>query len=1001
MIKGYREFQSRSVRIFISSTFQDMDAERNLLVEDVFPRLRARYGPKGISISEVDLRWGIPQSLSADRRTLRICIDEIENCQPFFMGILGEREGYRPGQDELEMLDEHELELLDLDGSRGVSITEMEIHAGINVSTPQTASFHVRGADAQDNERLETFERRIAQLGYPCSRYQSLADFADQVVDAVSAMIADRFGEDVLAGLDETYRAHLAHLVAERSGVVAGGQAKTLLEAALADKAVHVWGGRGVGKTAMLAYLAETLGEELDQEVFFHFAVEGDSGGAEQLWYRLLEFLGAGPTDDEVGVDEVGLWLRDHPLERPTYVVVDDASRFARHQDVRGRLLALSQMDGNVRIICAGDDEPVFWQGISLELTPLEAEQVGAIARGYFSRFGKTLDGTYLGLLEANEALRNPILLRCLLNEQRTSLSFKGFDEGFARLASLDDFDGLVEAIGQRVEGQMAELGLHAESTWLVMGALAAAKGGLYEEELLSCVDALPLEWSIVRAALLPVLREYDGLWRVSNGIAREGLQAAVARHLAQGMREVLERLDRFFSSLAVTARVADERLGIAAQSQDDHSLMSLLGTYEIVAPLAAERRETLVGYLTKVQGRSAELVEPLASGMRGVDVSDEALDDLLLTLNDAGCYQAVVGLAKALRPALVGRDEVLLTLAKREARACYKMGASRYDEAIGLYSEAIRRAQSLATRDYAPLVAELTFMRAIVLKSSGHPRGAFASYEQAIASYRELGIEDGNASWALGNLASLLYLYGQDERSGELFDEAVRMRVRAFGERSPEVAWTYCYLFRLAFSTGDLERAGALASDAMRFYEESFGAEGPQFAWAEVNRANYLAAVGRLDEARELLLDSIDKNDRFMGGKKGSGIATYSLTSVGNLAVVDWLAGKVDEARERLAEVERVTAEVHGGRHPYVCNARLNLALTGSRDGVAERLAPVIEGLAGELGYGAPDVLFAEAARDAAQGGVAREVPGAHGGVYLARNNGAQLVVVPSWMSA
>ena len=75
MIVGYREFQSRSVRIFISSTFQDMNAERNLLVEDVFPRLGAYFAPQGISISEVDLRWGIPESLASDRRTLRICIE--------------------------------------------------------------------------------------------------------------------------------------------------------------------------------------------------------------------------------------------------------------------------------------------------------------------------------------------------------------------------------------------------------------------------------------------------------------------------------------------------------------------------------------------------------------------------------------------------------------------------------------------------------------------------------------------------------------------------------------------------------------------------------------------------------------------------------------------------------------------------------------------------------------------------------------------------------------
>ena len=49
------------VRCFVSSTFADMHAEREVLVRKVFPRLRAWAEPRRIRIVECDLRWGVPK----------------------------------------------------------------------------------------------------------------------------------------------------------------------------------------------------------------------------------------------------------------------------------------------------------------------------------------------------------------------------------------------------------------------------------------------------------------------------------------------------------------------------------------------------------------------------------------------------------------------------------------------------------------------------------------------------------------------------------------------------------------------------------------------------------------------------------------------------------------------------------------------------------------------------------------------------------------------------
>jgi telomerase protein component 1 len=46
-----------TVRIFISSTFRDMHAERDHLVRVVFPELRERCAKRRLHLVDVDLRW--------------------------------------------------------------------------------------------------------------------------------------------------------------------------------------------------------------------------------------------------------------------------------------------------------------------------------------------------------------------------------------------------------------------------------------------------------------------------------------------------------------------------------------------------------------------------------------------------------------------------------------------------------------------------------------------------------------------------------------------------------------------------------------------------------------------------------------------------------------------------------------------------------------------------------------------------------------------------------
>ena len=75
--------ENRHIRVFISSTFQDMQDERDYLMKFIFPELRKVAAERNVTFAEVDLRWGISEDESQSKKVLEICLQEIDNCIPF------------------------------------------------------------------------------------------------------------------------------------------------------------------------------------------------------------------------------------------------------------------------------------------------------------------------------------------------------------------------------------------------------------------------------------------------------------------------------------------------------------------------------------------------------------------------------------------------------------------------------------------------------------------------------------------------------------------------------------------------------------------------------------------------------------------------------------------------------------------------------------------------------------------------------------------------------
>src|SRR5579859_4466245 len=182
-------WQSRPV--FISSTFADMQAERDHLRNYVFPELEERAKSRRRHLGWVDLRLGVatPRQQDADARELQIlkvCLAEVRRCRPFLIVLLGDRYGWVPPAATVARYAAEEGFVADVVGR---SVTDLEIRFGVLANPDQqTRSFfyfreplpyrdmpaqvaaiysdaHARGSHASDHAtKLAALKREIGQV---------------------------------------------------------------------------------------------------------------------------------------------------------------------------------------------------------------------------------------------------------------------------------------------------------------------------------------------------------------------------------------------------------------------------------------------------------------------------------------------------------------------------------------------------------------------------------------------------------------------------------------------------------------------------------------------------------------------------------------------------------------------------------------------------------------------------------------------------------------------
>ncbi|GAA53848.1 telomerase protein component 1 [Clonorchis sinensis] len=182
----------RCCRVFISSTFRDMHAERDLLCGLVIPNIRQFAARElRVHVNEVDLRWGVPEPATRSSQSLQMCLEQAYSADIFIL-LVGERYGWVPKSALVNSLPKPILRQLNKFYTPGMSITEMEYRLAKR-SAEQRLPVHVRRnypnkAHEAVTQRINAFIRAADSLNAVPSLHK--LDFEEQNLEKAKRLTA-------------------------------------------------------------------------------------------------------------------------------------------------------------------------------------------------------------------------------------------------------------------------------------------------------------------------------------------------------------------------------------------------------------------------------------------------------------------------------------------------------------------------------------------------------------------------------------------------------------------------------------------------------------------------------------------------------------------------------------------------------------------------------------------------------------------------------------------
>ena len=540
---------NRTIRVFISSTFQDMKDERTELIRRTFPRLREMAAQRDVTLTEVDLRWGITKEESESGKVMEVCLREVENSIPFFIGIIGNRYGWIPKQKDISDIVKERFPHVPNYVERHLSATEIEMQFGVldRTDIDMNAYFFIKEEetfDIDDPERLAALKKAVREnKKYPVSTYKDPEDLAGQVLAAFTKLLDDLFPVGELSALEKE-RLGQRTVLNNLSRVYI----KTESNFAVIDEWMEDWekhqlvitGASGLGKSALVAnWIKEKLkiGEELPCRIIYHFVGYGGSVGSDWHVVKALcdeirdrygfEADEREPKTDEKALDDLFKRVAFEE-DKPLLIVLDGINQiidvnYAKRLNWlpipprKVKILFTTLEDDGTMEVFRGRHYPIF------TLQPLTREERIAMVRRYLdTTYRKHLEDVQLERIVDDPQNVNTLVLKTLLDEIANFGSFEQLDEKIEEYLKPDSISDFYQVVLQNYEADFGE-----ELVRHFLSLIAVSRNGLSEDEILEITDTKdkPILWSQFFCSFRQHMVVKNGLVSFAHSYIREAVE--------------------------------------------------------------------------------------------------------------------------------------------------------------------------------------------------------------------------------------------------------------------------------------------------------------------------------------------------------------------------------------------------------------------------------------------------------------------------------------------
>lgn len=746
------------LRVFISSTFRDLQEEREYLVKKVFPEIRAVCRQRGVTFTEVDLRWGLTEEEGALGRIIRICLEEVDRCKPYFIGLLGSNYGWIPDAHDVYI----DAELLaryawvERAVLQGTSLTELEFIQGV-FSSPRPDSrhaffYHRQGLleESDDSKRLQELIERTKETGLPFREFRRADELGAFVRDDLIAMIDAFWPIDAAPSpLETEHRVHMAFAASRMRAYIPQPEYLRAVNRWFEEETrpLVIAGSSGMGKSALIAHTAEVLrARHPDAFVVEHYVGASDaSATVTGLIRHVIEAIRGRfgiddpvPTSREEIEQSLGMWFHRLAQEAgdrniPAIVSIDALNQLeVRAQTLlwlpetipAGMKLMLSTTPGTAEGQLAKRD----W--VILPMTPIQDERVRqSIIVRYLGEFRKGIASDHLRRLASNDKSSSPLFLRVVAEELRLHGEHETVAEVVIRYVEAADIDEVFQLVLERMERDFG-----AKSVADLLGLLGASRSGLSEHELLGIMRISRVELSRLLFALDYHLIRRDGLLGFFHDYLR---QAVTARYLPdkETGRHCHRRIAAYFAGTTYGARCRDEEPWGWKGAEEWDRLADCLADPEILVGLNTRQRSyELISYWRALEGRydpskvySDRLVNARKEGWTADRRADYA-DAVGQYFTESGKYSEAEPLLRLVhryrRRANGPDDERIVVVLEHLATALYHQG--KYSEAELLWSDALQLLEGAFGTENPRLCPTLDSLAA-----SAWRRGAVADIEK------------------------------------------------------------------------------------------------------------------------------------------------------------------------------------------------------------------------------------------------------------------------------